>query len=86
MTKTERIQEATRLFYEICDNNGFIAEDEGFGSWTVFQKGEARSDQMFQVGRRKFDVCTTFCECEKALQFARKLEVEMENVKRMMEL
>ena len=43
---------------------------------------------MFQVNRGNgdFDVCTHLCECEEALEFAKRLEEHMENVKRMMEL
>ena len=87
MTKKERIQEATRMFYEFVERNGFIADDEGFGYWMVAKQGACRADQMFQVNRRNggFDVCTHLCECEEALGFAKELEGHMENVKRMME-
>ena len=88
MTKTERIQEATRLFYEFVDQRGFIADDEGFGYWMVAKQGSVRADKMFQVSRRNggFEVCTHLCECENALEFAKELEGHMENVKRMFEL
>ena len=86
MTKTERIQEATRLFYEFVDQRGFIADDEGFGYWMVAKQGSVRADEMFQVQRRGFDVCTHLCECENALEFAKELDGHMENVKRMMNL
>jgi len=54
----------------------------------VSKQGSTRADEMFQVSRGNgdFDVCTHLCECEEALEFAKELEVEMENVKRMMEL
>jgi hypothetical protein len=88
MTKKERIREAARMFYEFCDRNDFIADDEGFGYWMVAKIGTVRSDQMFQVNRGNgdFDVCTHLCECEEALEFAKRLEEHMDNVKRMMEL
>ena len=88
MTKTARIKEATRMFYEFVDQNGFIADDEGFGYWMVAKQGTVRNDQMFQVNRGNgdFDVCTHLCECEEALGFAKELEGHMDNVKRMMEL
>ncbi len=86
MTKTARIKEATRMFYEFVEKNGFMADDEGFGYWMVAKQGSTRADEMFQVNRGDFDVCTHLCECEEALEFAKGLEVEMENVKRMMEL
>lgn len=88
MTKTARIKEATRMFYEFVERNDFIAEDEGFGYWMVAKQGADRADQMFQVNRGNgdFDVCTHLCECEEALEFAKRLEEHMENVKRMMEL
>jgi len=88
MTKTARIKEATRMFYEYCQREGFMADDEGFGYWMVSKQGSTRADEMFQVNRGNgdFDVCTHLCECEEALEFAKELEVEMENVKRMMEL
>ena len=88
MTKTARIKEATRMFYEFVERNDFIAEDEGFGYWMVAKQGADQADQMFQVNRGNgdFDVCTHLCECEEALEFAKRLEEHMENVKRMMEL
>ena len=86
MTKTERTQEATRMFYEICDRNGFIAEDEGFGYWMVAKQGSVRADEMFQVQRRGFEVVTHLCECENALEFAKQLNGALENWKRMFEL
>ena len=88
MTKKERIQEATRLFYEFIECNDFIAEDDGFGYWMVAKKDDCHPDRMFQVNRRNggFDVCTHLCEGEEALEFAKRLEEHMENVKRMMEL
>ena len=86
MTKTERTQEVTRMFYEYCEQRGFIADDEGFGYWCVAKQGSVRSDQMFQVQRRGFEVVTNFCECEETLEFARGLNGELENWKRMMEL
>ena len=39
MTKKERIQEATRMFYEFVERNGFIADDDGFGYWMVAKQG-----------------------------------------------
>ena len=86
MTKTEKNQEVTRMFYEYCEQRGFIADDEGFGYWCVAKQGSVRSDQMFQVQRRGFEVVTNFCECEETLEFARELNGELENWKRMMEL
>ena len=88
MTKTARIKEATRLFYEFVEKNGFMADDEGFGYWMVAKQGACRADEMFQVNRGNgdFDVCTHLCECEEALEFAKELEGHMDNVKRMMEL
>ena len=88
MTKKERIKEAARMFYEFVERNDFIADDDGFGYWMVAKQGAVRSDQMFQVNRGNgdFDVCTHLCECEEALEFAKRLEEHMENVKRMMNL
>ena len=88
MTKKERIQEATRMFYEFVESKGFMADDDGFGYWMVAKQGAYRGDQMFQVSRRNggFDMCTYLCECEETLGFAKELEEYMENVKRMMEL
>ena len=88
MTKTARIKEATRMFYEFVEQNGFMADDEGFGYWMVAKQGACRADEMFQVnrGNGEFGVCTHLCECEEALEFAKRLEEHMENVKRMMEL
>lgn len=88
MTKTARIKEATRMFYEFVEKNGFMADDEGFGYWMVAKQGACRADEMFQVNRGNgdFDVCTHLCECEEALEFAKELEGHMDNVKRMMEL
>ena len=88
MTKKERIQEATRMFYEFVESKGFMADDDGFGYWMVAKQGAVTNDQMFQVTRRNgaFDVCTHLCECEEALGFAKELEGHMENVKRMMNL
>ena len=84
MTKTERTQEITRMFYEYCVRNGFEAVDEGFGYWYVAKQGVMK--EMFQVTRREFEVITRFCECEETLEFARGLNGELENWKRMMEL
>ena len=88
MTKTARIKEATRMFYEFVEKNGFMADDEGFGYWMVAKQGAFRADEMFQVNRGNgdFDVCTHLSECEEALEFAKELEGHMDNVKRMMEL
>ena len=41
---------------------------------------------MFQVQRRGFEVVINFCECEEALQFAKDLEIELENIKRMFDI
>ena len=89
MTKTARIKEATRMFYEFVERNDFIAEDEGFGYWMVGHRSDNHfASGMFQVNRGNgdFDICTYLCEDEDALEFAKRLEEYMENVKRMMEL
>tara|TARA_B100000497_G_C7477142_1_gene293324 strand:+ start:183 stop:443 length:261 start_codon:yes stop_codon:yes gene_type:complete len=86
MTKTEKNQEVTRMFYEYCEQRGFIADDEGFGYWMVAKQGSARADEMFQVSRRGFEVVTHLCECENALEFAKQLDGVLENWKRMFEL
>ena len=85
MTKTEKTQEVTRLFYEFCEQKGYIAEDDGFGAWVV-AKFPAGLNQMLQVDRRGFAVHTNGCECGKTLKFAKELEIEIENYKRMFEL
>ncbi len=86
MTKTEKNQEVTRMFYEYCEQRGFIADDEGFGYWMVAKQGSVRADEMFQVHRRGFEVVTHLCECENALEFAKQLDGVLENWKRMFEL
>ena len=86
MTKTERTQEATRMFYEICERNDFKVVDDGFGYWYVAKQGKGYAHEMFQVQRRGFEVVINFCECEEALQFAKDLEIELENIKRMFDI
>ena len=86
MTKKERTKEATRLFYEICEQRGFIAEDEGFGYWYVTKQGSGYEHEMFQVQRRGFEIITHLCKCEEALQFAKDLEIELDNIKRMLDI
>ncbi len=86
MTKKEKNQEVTRMFYEYCEQRGFIADDEGFGYWMVAKQGSVRADEMFQVQRRGFEVVTHLCECENTLEFAKQLDGVLENWKRMFEL
>tara|TARA_R110000764_G_scaffold189205_2_gene274456 strand:+ start:574 stop:834 length:261 start_codon:yes stop_codon:yes gene_type:complete len=86
MTKTERTQEATRMFYEICERNDFKVVDDGFGYWYVAKQGSMREKYMFQVQRRGFEIDTNFCECGLALQFAKDLAIELENIKRMFDI
>lgn len=69
MTKTEKNQEVTRMFYEFIESKRFEAHDEGHGYWYVYPKNNQFSTTMFQV-TRTFEINTFGCESEYVLEFA----------------
>ena len=83
MTKTEKNQEVTRMFYEFIESKRFEAHDEGHGYWYVYPKNNQFSTTMFQV-TRTFEINTFGCESEYVLEFAdilkEKLNVYMATV------
>lgn len=76
MTKAEKNQEVTRMFYEFIDSKGFEAHDEGHGYWYVYPKNNGFSTTMFQV-TRTFEIHTFGCESEHVLEFADQLEEKL---------
>jgi hypothetical protein len=76
MTKTEKNQEVTRMFYEFIESKNFEAHDEGHGYWYVYPKNNQFSTTMFQV-TRTFEINTFGCESEYVLEFADILKEKM---------
>ena len=85
MTKTEKKQEVTRMFYEFIERKGFEAFDEGHGYWYVFPKNNDFNTTRFQV-TRDFEINTFGCYSQFVLEFADQLNQELETYQRMMEL
>jgi hypothetical protein len=85
MTKTQKKQEVTRIFYEFIESKGFQAHDEGHGYWCVEPKGNDVNTKMFQV-TRDFEVETFGCYNQFVLEFAEQLKRELKNYQRIMEL
>ena len=76
MTKTEKNQEVTRMFYEFIESKGFQSHDEGHGYWYVEPKGNDVNTKMFQV-TRKWEVDTFGCESQFVLEFAEQLQKQL---------
>ena len=76
MTKTEKKQEVTRMFYEFIERKGFEAFDEGHGYWYVFPKNNDFNTTRFQV-TRDFEINTFGCESQFVLEFADMLQKQL---------
>lgn len=76
MTKTEKKQEVTRMFYEFIERKGFEAFDEGHGYWYVFPKNNDFNTTRFQV-TRDFEINTFGCESQFVLEFADMLQEQL---------
>ena len=76
MTKTEKKQEVTRMFYEFIESKGFEAFDEGHGYWYVFPKNNDFNTTRFQV-TRDFEINTFGCESQFVLEFADMLQKQL---------
>jgi ribulose bisphosphate carboxylase small subunit len=85
MTKTEKKQEVTRMFYEFIESKRFEAHDEGHGYWYVYPKNNQFSTTMFQV-TRDFEINTFGCESEHVLEFADILKEKLNEYVRMFNL
>ena len=77
MTKTEKKQEVTRMFYEFIERKGFEAFDEGHGYWYVFPKNNDFNTTRFQV-TRDFEINTFGCENQFVLEFADMLQKQLD--------
>jgi hypothetical protein len=95
MTKKERISEVNKAFYEFCESKGFTAFDEGFGYWlvtpvesdTVSENDDVFSCNVIEVTRHNYEVFLSkdYTKPE-ILEFAKELEIRLEELQRMFNL
>ena len=86
MTKQEKYQEINRMFYTFCEERGFSVSDEGFGDWVVTKNGSTHHSESFRVSRNTYHIPVQFTEDDKTLEFAKKLEVFLQDLQRMFEI